>query len=226
MSFAGDKGIVLDLEEKVNYTKYFFNEELGLVVETDPCNTNYVINKLKHHTPVKKIGTITQDDIVKIIFNGEEIINCQMTELRNSWEHNSFCFEKHEIPEKLANIENNLYKTINSPKYYVPDEIYAGINDKIVDKIPVEYKVAILREEGSNGEKEMAAAFRLAGFQVWDVNTYDLINNPYLLNTFVGLVFVGGFSFSDVTGSADGWYQSIMNNQSIKNLILKFLQKA
>ena len=225
MSFAGDKGIILDLEEEVSYTKYFFNEELGLVVETEPCNTNYVINKLKHHTPVKKIGTITQDDIVKITFNNEEIINCQMTELRNSWEHNSFCFEKHEIPEKLANIENNLYKTINSPKYYIPDEIYAGMNDIIVDKIPAEYKVAILREEGSNGEKEMAAAFKLAGFQVWDVNTYDLINNPYLLNTFVGLVFVGGFSFSDVTGSANGWYQSIMNNQSIKNQFLSFYKR-
>ena len=225
MSFAGDKGIILDLEEEVSYTKYFFNEELGLVVETEPCNTNYVINKLKHHTPVKKIGTITQDDIVKITFNNEEIINCQMTELRNSWEHNSFCFEKHEIPEKLANIENNLYKTINSPKYYIPDEIYAGMNDIIVDKIPAEYKVAILREEGSNGEKEMAAAFKLSGFQVWDVNTYDLINNPYLLNTFVGLVFVGGFSFSDVTGSANGWYQSIMNNQSIKNQFLSFYKR-
>ena len=57
-------------------------------------------------------------------------------------------------------------------------------------------RVAILREEGTNGDREMAAAFFSAGFQVWDVNTVDLIDARVDVNNFEGLVFCGGFSFA------------------------------
>ena len=70
-----------------------------------------------------------------------------------------------------------------------------------VDNAP---RVCILREEGSNGDREMAAAFHLAGFQVWDVNTQDLSNGAATLDQFQGLAFVGGFSYADVLGSAKG----------------------
>uniref|UniRef100_UPI000B4C70D2 phosphoribosylformylglycinamidine synthase n=1 Tax=Lonchura striata TaxID=40157 RepID=UPI000B4C70D2 len=63
-------------------------------------------------------------------------------------------------------------------------------------------RVAVLREEGSNGDREMAAAFAMAGFQVWDVTTQDLCSDGASLDGFRGLVFVGGFSYGDVLGSA------------------------
>ncbi|OWK49442.1 Phosphoribosylformylglycinamidine synthase, partial [Lonchura striata] len=65
-------------------------------------------------------------------------------------------------------------------------------------------RVAVLREEGSNGDREMAAAFAMAGFQVWDVTTQDLCSDGASLDGFRGLVFVGGFSYGDVLGSAKG----------------------
>jgi phosphoribosylformylglycinamidine synthase len=66
-------------------------------------------------------------------------------------------------------------------------------------------KVAIVREEGSNGDREMAIAFRLAGFRTWDVTMSDLAEGRISLSEFRGLAFVGGFSYADVLGSAKGW---------------------
>lgn len=65
-------------------------------------------------------------------------------------------------------------------------------------------KVAVLREEGSNSDREMAAVLHLAGFEVWDVNMEDLCTERISLDQFRGLVFVGGFSYADVCGSAKG----------------------
>lgn len=64
--------------------------------------------------------------------------------------------------------------------------------------------MAVLREEGSNGDREMAAAFMMAGFEVWDVNMQDLCTGAITLDRFEGLAFVGGFSYADVLGSAKG----------------------
>jgi len=65
-------------------------------------------------------------------------------------------------------------------------------------------RVAVIREEGSNGDREMAAALLMAGFEVWDVNMCDLKTGTTSLNMFQGVVFVGGFSYADVLGSAKG----------------------
>jgi len=70
-----------------------------------------------------------------------------------------------------------------------------------VDIIP---RVAVIREEGSNGDREMAAALHMAGFEVWDVNMQDLKTGTVTLAMFQGVVFVGGFSYADVLGSAKG----------------------
>ena len=65
-------------------------------------------------------------------------------------------------------------------------------------------KVAVLREEGSNSDREMAAVLHMAGFEVWDVNMQDMCSGKITLDQFSGVVFVGGFSYADVCGSAKG----------------------
>ena len=65
-------------------------------------------------------------------------------------------------------------------------------------------KVAVLREEGSNGDREMVASLMEGGFDVWDVNMQDLASRKVTLDGFRGLVFVGGFSYGDVCDSAKG----------------------
>ena len=66
-------------------------------------------------------------------------------------------------------------------------------------------KVAVIREEGSNGDREMIASLMMVGFEVWDVNMQDICTGKMTLDRFRGIVFVGGFSFADVLGSAKGW---------------------
>ena len=65
--------------------------------------------------------------------------------------------------------------------------------------------MAIIREEGSNGDREMAAAMYAAGFEPWDVHVRDLLSGRITLEGFRGIVFVGGFSYADVLESARGW---------------------
>ncbi|KAE8661053.1 putative phosphoribosylformylglycinamidine synthase [Hibiscus syriacus] len=76
-------------------------------------------------------------------------------------------------------------------------------------------KVAIIREEGSNGDREMSAAFYVAGFEPWDVAMSDLLKGVISLNKFRGIAFVGGFSYANVLDSAEGWVASIRFNQPL-----------
>jgi len=86
-------------------------------------------------------------------------------------------------------------------------------------------QVAILREEGSNGDKEMHAAFYIAGFDVWDVMMSDLLSKRVSLSQFQGLVFVGGFSYADVLGSAKGWAGVIRFNQMLWESFQEFYKR-
>jgi phosphoribosylformylglycinamidine synthase len=227
MCFAGNKGCYLNIQSKHNYLDYFFNEELGLIIETDPENTNDLIRLLIPYIPVYKIGNVINEDSVKIVYNEEDILNESMTTLRHSWEKNSYNFEKSKIPETLANDESLIYKDFKSINYVIPESILTNLyrKRKSTNIIPKRIKVGIIREEGSNGDKEMAAALIATGFEVWDINMQDLIKNPYMLYDFKGIIFVGGFSFSDVLGSASGWYNVIMNNPNIKTQLKKFYRR-
>ena len=77
------------------------------------------------------------------------------------------------------------------------------------------HKVAIIRQEGSNGDKEMLAAFVTAGFDAWDVSVSDLLSGAVTLDMFRGIVFVGGFSYAGVLDSGKGWAGVIKFNESI-----------
>jgi phosphoribosylformylglycinamidine synthase len=76
-------------------------------------------------------------------------------------------------------------------------------------------KVAVIREEGSNGDREMVSAFYLAGFEPWDVTMTDLLEGRVKLDDFRGVAFVGGFSYADVLDSAKGWAASIRFNKKV-----------
>lgn len=83
-------------------------------------------------------------------------------------------------------------------------------------------KVAILREEGSNGDREMAAAFMMAGFEAYDVTMSDLIAAKQNLDSFNGIAFVGGFSYGDVLGSAKGWASGIQFHKNLSEMFKAF----
>ena len=170
--------------------------------------------------PIHYIGRTRQDHEIKINMDKNQLLYTNVEEVRNMWEETSFELEKLQAnPLCVEEERKNVHK---EPTYNIPGKIqrelalHSELYCSLVSSAISDPKVAILREEGSNGDAEMTAAFKQAGFEVWDVNMNDLLKNPTLLQEFRGIAFVGGFSYSDVFGAAKGWSATIKFNKELQ----------
>jgi phosphoribosylformylglycinamidine synthase len=146
-----------------------------------------------------------------------------MLVLRDLWEETSHrldLFQRN--PDCIREERKNNYDR-KGPSFVIP------FTPKPTDRAVLEQankpKVAIIREEGSNGDREMASAFFLAGFEPWDVMMTDLLQGRITLDPFRGVVFVGGFSYADVLDSAKGWAASIRFNSKVWEQFERFYQR-
>lgn len=108
------------------------------------------------------------------------------------WEETSYKLEQQQTIKSCADSEFNSLQTRTGPKYsltFDPDE------EKVIAKNEI-ISVAVIREEGTNGDREMAAAFVRVGFKVWDVTMQDLLTGAVSLDKFRGVIFPGGFSYA------------------------------
>jgi len=216
MAFAGNCGLVVDLAaiEGIDPLALLFAEELGLVLEVDDDRLGRLASILDHHEiPWSDIGEVVHGPEVSIAVNGTEVLSGEMRELRDLWEATSFQLDRLQAePGHVAQEEKGL-KTRREPPYRLSFTPQASAPEILAraDKIPV----AILREEGSNSDREMAAAFWAAGFEPWDVTMSDLLAARVRLDRFRGLVAVGGFSYADVLDSAKGWAGVIRFNHRL-----------
>jgi len=134
---------------------------------------------------------------------------------RDVWECTSFQLELKQSHPSCVAQEQHAMVTRGAPPFaltYAPAPTSAAQRALLSPSKPL---VAVLREEGSNGDREMAASFHMAGFQCWDVTMSDLLEGRVTLDRFRGLAAVGGFSYADVLGSARGWAGSIKFNTSV-----------
>lgn len=219
MAFAGNCGITVDIPTPVNViasrvlAQYatLFAEEAGVVIEVAKKNVPYVIEAFSQaHIPCTVLGVVTQEPLISIKLDNELVVSDTTSNLRDIWETTSFAIEKLQSNPETVQIEQDNLKHRKTPHWnipYNPQFIPATTNKKV--------KVAILREEGSNGDREMAAAVYAAGMEPWDVTMSDLINKKADLSDFQGVVFVGGFSYADVFDSAKGWAAIIQFNDSV-----------
>ena len=224
MCISSNIGMDININNLViDYIDFFFNENSGIVLEINERHIEYIINDLLKNG----IGNIIlgkTDKKVNIRYKNKLILDRSIEKLRYQWEKTSYDLEKKQanpicIKEEMKNC---YYRTI--PKFYIPQELYKIINYPVcINKYKP--KIAIINEEGSNGENEMAFCFLEVGFEVHNVNINDLVTNKYNLNEFRGIAFVGGFSFSDVLGAAYGWYFSIINNEKIRNQFVDFYNR-
>ena len=220
MCFGGNVGCTIDVKHVANIYEMFFSEELGLVIET-----NYpekVINKFKGYTEVIYLGTTNRDNTIKIMYNNNEILSSTLPKLREIWDQTSLNIEKMQTTEECVNAERDYIKNIIPPLEELPDFNYSVIPNPQRNK----YSVAIIRDEGSNGDKEMAYAFKTAGFNVWDVCISDIIKGDgNVLDQFRGIALVGGFTYSDVLGAANGWATVINYNEKVKEEFTRFYER-
>ena len=219
MAFAGNCSINVVVPETsagAGEIGTLFNEEAGIVLEVSVDDTKSVMEAFSAKgVSCIEIGTASAggNSIQIAVGASPPCINEKMTALRDLWEETSFRLEhRQRNPECVAQEEAGL-KLRKAPEWkltYTPEPTDAAIMSS-----PKKHKVAIIRQEGSNGDREMLSAFLLAGFESWDVTVSDLVNGKVTLDNFRGIVFVGGFSYADVLDSGKGWAGVIKFNDNV-----------
>jgi phosphoribosylformylglycinamidine synthase len=225
MAFAGNCGLEINMEGRCSLLERLFSEELGLVIECDSRDIQKVFEILDHfRLSATLIGKTEKEKSILVTYNAEYIFEGDMSILRQWWEETSYQIERlQKNPEYADEEKRNIFER-NGPNYIIPFDpkpTPANIlwrNDKPV--------VAILREEGSNGDREMTSAFYQAGFSPWDITMTDLINGRITLERFRGLVAVGGFTYADVPESAKGWAATIRFNKRLKKMFSDFYNRS
>ncbi len=221
MAFAGNCGIEVDLDAAADAIELLFSEELGFVLEIMPENEAYALDVFERaDVPCSAVGTTAADSSVSISVGGEVVLRDDVRYLRDLWEATSFELDLLQADPKLVEEERTGLRERSGPRFslpYEPESTAPAILER-----PAKPRVAILREEGSNGDREMTSAFYAAGFEPWDIAMSDLLSGRAGLEGFNGLVSVGGFSYADVLDSAKGWAGVIRFNEGLRRQFESF----
>ncbi len=232
MAFSGNCGLDINLEQKADNRRHkteneiiamLFSEELGLVIEYLIENDNEIISILKSFSvPYQIIGKTLKEKQIRINLITDHashitVFDEDMRRLRAIWEETSHQLDMLQANPECVLEEKEVIYDRTVPSYHIsftPEQ-----TPEIILKKDAKPAIAIIREEGSNGDREMTSAFYMAGFEPWDVTMTDLLNEKINLSRFKGVAFVGGFSYADVLDSAKGWAGTIRFN---KNLYKQF----
>jgi phosphoribosylformylglycinamidine synthase len=227
MCFADvNLGADLDLSNlgENDLVKVLFAENCGVVIQaSDDASVEKMLSE--NNIDFKKIGTVSENETLHIKNNSEEL-TFSISEMRDVWYKTSYLLDKNQSGEKLAKERFDNYK--NQPlKFEFPKEFNGSlpVSSSAVENATSRPKAAVIREKGSNSEREMAYMMHLAGFDVKDVHMTDLIEGREDLEDIKLLVAVGGFSNSDVLGSAKGWAGSFLYNEKANTALKNFFAK-
>ena len=198
--------------------KLLFAENPGIVFQSTDASIEAYLSEAC--IEFYKIGAVTSQPTLNII-NGADKFSLNVAELRDVWYETSFLLDQKQTANGLAQSRYENYK--NQPLSFKFPQQFTG-------KLPIKNaanrpKAAIIREKGSNSEREMANAMYLAGFDVKDVHMTDLISGRETLEDIQFIGAVGGFSNSDVLGSAKGWAGAFKYNEKAKLALKKFFSR-
>ncbi|XP_061680318.1 phosphoribosylformylglycinamidine synthase [Syngnathoides biaculeatus] len=229
MAFAGNRGIDLDLPSlgAPGVLELLFSEELGLVLEVSEPDEKSVCQRfLNAGVACHRIGRTCgfgPKAMVTVRVGGQEVLRECLPNLRAMWEDTSFRLERLQADEMCVRQEEEGLARRTQPSFKVtfdPSEVL------LCSQPAVQPRVAVVREEGSNGDREMSASLHMAGFEVWDVTMQDLCSAAITLDPFNAVVFVGGFSYADVLGSAKGWAATVVYNSAAKAQFDRFRRRS
>ncbi len=224
MCFADiDLGASFDLSGlgESDTLKLLFSENAGIVFQSK--DTSIEKDMSEAHIDFVKIGEATSGEEVAIK-NGSVEIGLNVGSLRDTWFKTSYLLDKLQTANGLAKERYQNYK-VQKLAYNFPPE-FTGKLASIPNGSNKRPKAAILREKGSNSEREMAHAMFLAGFEVKDVHMTDLISGRETLEDIQFIGAVGGFSNSDVLGSAKGWAGAFKYNEKANMALKKFFERT
>ncbi|WP_416310627.1 phosphoribosylformylglycinamidine synthase [Pseudomonas sp. W03] len=233
MAFAGHCGLDLNLdalaESREELVAALFNEELGAVIQVRSGATPEVLAQFSAaglEDCVAVIGQPVNGADIELAFNGEQVFNAQRRDLQRIWSETSYRIQRMRDNADCADQEFDGLLDESNPGLSV--KLSFDVNDDIAApyiKKGVRPQVAILREQGVNGQVEMAAAFDRAGFAAIDVHMSDILSGRVSLEQFKGLVACGGFSYGDVLGAGEGWAKSILFNTRARDGFQAFFER-
>jgi phosphoribosylformylglycinamidine synthase len=227
MALAGHCGLDIELSGWADNTlRGLFNEELGAVVQIRQRDQGSFVALMQRHglgKLIAKVGAPNPRMKIKIRHDNERVASWEWGELMEAWSETSHAMQRLRDNPLCADAE----------RAWRCDEDDAGIKPRL-NFDPAEDtcakhiagksrpRVAILREQGVNGQIEMAAAFDRAGFEAVDVHMSDLSSGRHRLADFRGLAACGGFSYGDVLGAGRGWAASILFNDALREEFAEF----
>ena len=198
--------------------KALFNENIAVVFQAD---ASVEAEFAKHNVEVFKIGSVVEGNSVTIKNNADSF-TFNVSETRDTWYKTSFLLDSKQSKNGMAQERYNNFK--NLPLQFTFPKQFDG-KLPVIDSSKPRPKAAIIREKGSNSEREMANAMYLAGFDVKDVHMTDLISGRENLEDIQFVGAVGGFSNSDVLGSAKGWAGAFLYNEKANTALKNFFKR-
>ena len=208
----------LSVLQEIDTVKALFNENISLVFQAESAvETIFAQNGIE----IFKIGSVIEGNSLTIK-NNSDSFTFNVSETRDSWYKTSFLLDSKQSKNGMAQERYTNYK--NQPlKFKFPVNFDGKL--PVIAKGTPRPKAAIIREKGSNSEREMANAMFLAGFDVKDVHMTDLISGRETLEDIQFIGAVGGFSNSDVLGSAKGWAGAFLYNEQANTALKNFFKR-
>jgi len=231
MAFAGGTGLAIDLTALNGDPRaLLFNEELGAVLQVRRSELAAIHACFTQHglaAAVHEVGRRALGNRVRIVRGDEVLFDEDRAALRALWSETTHALQRLRDDASCADQEHESRLNLADPGLSVA--LTFDPKDDIVRQLArgpgARPRVAILREQGVNGQVEMAAAFDRAGFDAVDVHMSDILSGRIGLAEFRGLAACGGFSYGDVLGAGEGWAKSILFNARAKSEFAGFFAR-
>ncbi|MGZ8231631.1 MAG: phosphoribosylformylglycinamidine synthase [Burkholderiales bacterium] len=236
MMFAGRTGIALDGEHDLSSAEaarnlaWLFNEELGAVIQIRKADVDAVRASCAAAglaDCARIIGRVTDDARLTIVAHREALYRASRVDLHRAWSETTYHMQRLRDHPECARQEYDRILDERDPG------LHAALTFDPAEDITAPFvasgappRVAILREQGVNGQMEMAAAFERAGFAAVDVHMSDIIAGRVSLRVFAGFAACGGFSYGDVLGAGEGWAKSILFNARARDEFSAFFGRG
>jgi phosphoribosylformylglycinamidine synthase len=234
MAFAGHCGLDLQLDTLADSVEQIhailFNEELGAVIQVRQDATPDILAQFSAAglgECVAVIGRPVNNAAVLISFNGQTLFSGERRLLQRQWAETSYQVQR--LRDNVTCAEQEFDALLEEDNPGLSAKLAFDVNDNISApyiKTGVRPQVAVLREQGVNGQVEMAAGFDRAGFSAIDVHMSDILAGRVDLNDFKGLVACGGFSYGDVLGAGEGWAKSALFNSRARDAFQQFFERT
>lgn len=228
MAFASHIGLDINLDAlKGDAIAALFNEELGAVVQVHSKDVKEVLKVCSKAglKAVHQVAKLNKRGMISIVKSGKKLYSENAIELQRVWSATSYQMQKLRDNSACAEQEYDAKLDASDPGLHTKLSYDLNVTPVSAAILKTRPKMAILREQGVNGQVEMAAAFDRAGFSAVDVHMSDIITGRVSLADFKGVAACGGFSYGDVLGAGEGWAKSILFNPRARDEFSAFFQR-